>query len=56
LGGPIVLIWDNLNTHTSAATRELVAARDCLHVIRLPAYARTPEAGTSPMPVCGYGP
>lgn len=39
LGGPIVLIWDNLNTHTSAAMRELIAARDWLHVIRLPAYA-----------------
>jgi transposase len=39
LGGPIVLIWDNLNTHISAAMRELIAARDWLHVIRLPAYA-----------------
>jgi putative transposase len=39
LGGPIVLIWDNLNTHTSAAMRALIAARDWLHVIRLPAYA-----------------
>jgi transposase len=39
LGGPIVLIWDNLNTNTSAAMRELIAARDWLHVIRLPAYA-----------------
>jgi transposase len=39
LGGPIVLIWDNLNTHVSAAMRALIAARDWLHVIRLPAYA-----------------
>jgi transposase len=39
LGGPIVLIWDNLNTHISAAMRELIGARDWLHVIRLPAYA-----------------
>jgi putative transposase len=39
LGGPIVLIWDNLNTHTSAAMRDLIATRDWLHVIRLPAYA-----------------
>lgn len=39
LGGPIVVIWDNLNTHISAAMRELIAARDWLHVIRLPAYA-----------------
>lgn len=39
LGGPLVVIWDNLNTHRSAAMRELIAARDWLHVIRLPAYA-----------------
>lgn len=39
LDGPIVLIWDNLNTHTSHAMRALIAARDWLHVIRLPAYA-----------------
>jgi hypothetical protein len=40
LGAPIVLIWDNLNTHASAAMRELIACRDWLHVIRMPAYAR----------------
>jgi hypothetical protein len=39
LGAPIVLIWDNVNTHISVAMRELIAARDWLHVIRLPAYA-----------------
>lgn len=39
LDGPIVLIWDNLNTQIRAAMRELIAARDWLHVIRLPAYA-----------------
>src|SRR4051794_12064610 len=27
LGGPIVLVWDNLNTHVSAAMAELIAAR-----------------------------
>ncbi|MFB9907852.1 hypothetical protein [Allokutzneria oryzae] len=27
LGGPIVLVWDNLNTHRGAAMRELVATR-----------------------------
>jgi transposase len=41
LGGPIVLIWDNLNTPVSAAMRKLIAARDWLHVFRLPAY--TPD-------------
>ncbi len=39
LGGPIVLVWDNLNTHTSAAMAELVAARPWLTVFRLPPYA-----------------
>jgi DDE superfamily endonuclease len=39
LGAPIVLVWDNLNTHMSATMRALIAARDWLHVIRLPAYA-----------------
>jgi hypothetical protein len=39
LGGPVVLIWDNLNTHTSGAMRELIAARDWLTVFRLPSYA-----------------
>ncbi|MEV4517139.1 transposase [Dactylosporangium sp. NPDC049525] len=31
--------WANLNAHVSAAMRQLTAARDWLHVIRLPAYA-----------------
>jgi len=39
LGGPVVLIWDGLNTHTSRAMRELTAARDWLTVFQLPAYA-----------------
>ncbi|WP_444543444.1 transposase [Micromonospora lutea] len=39
LDGPIVLIWDNLNTHISAAMRAMIDARDWLTVIRLPAYA-----------------
>ena len=39
LKAPIVLVWDNLNTHVSAALRDLVANRDWLHVVQLPAYA-----------------
>src|SRR3954465_12035959 len=39
LGGPIVLVWDNLSTHTSRAMAELIAARPWLTVFRLPAYA-----------------
>jgi transposase len=39
LGGPLVLVWDNLNTHVSKAMGRLVAARDWLTVFQLPAYA-----------------
>ncbi len=39
LGGPIVLVWDNLNTHVSAVMAALVAARPWLTVFRLPPYA-----------------
>jgi len=39
LNGPVVLVWDNLNTHTSGAMRELIAARDWLTVFQLPPYA-----------------
>jgi hypothetical protein len=39
LGGPLVVVWDNLNTHVSAAMAELIAARDWLTVYRLPPYA-----------------
>ena len=34
-----MLVWDNLNTHTSRAMRELIAARDWLTVFQLPSYA-----------------
>jgi putative transposase len=39
LGGPIILVWDNLNTHLSRKMRAYIAARDWLTVYRLPAYA-----------------
>jgi putative transposase len=39
LGGPIVLVWDNLSTHTSKVMAELIAARPWLTVFRLPPYA-----------------
>jgi transposase len=40
LHAPIVLIWDNLNTHVSKRMREFIDAHtDWLTVIRLPAYA-----------------
>jgi transposase len=40
LNAPVILIWDNLNTHVSALMRALTSARrDWLTVIQLPAYA-----------------
>jgi putative transposase len=39
LHGPVVLVWDNLNTHVSRAMRELVAARSWLTVYQLPPWA-----------------
>jgi putative transposase len=39
LGGPVVLVRDNLNTHVSKAMTSLVAARDWLTVFQLPPYA-----------------
>jgi transposase len=39
LGGPLVVVWDNLNAHVSGAMSELVAARDWLTVYQLPPYA-----------------
>jgi transposase len=39
LGGNIVLVWDRLNTHLSAAMRRMIAARSWLTVFLLPTYA-----------------
>ena len=39
LGGPLVVVWDGLNTHVSHVMADLVAARDWLTVFRLPPYA-----------------
>jgi transposase len=39
LGGPIVLVWDNLNTHLTAGMRQFIAEHDWLTVVQLPAYA-----------------
>ncbi|HKO83288.1 MAG TPA: transposase [Actinomycetota bacterium] len=48
-GGPVVLVWDNLNTHVSRTMHELTAARLWLTVHQLPPYA--PELN----PVEGVG-
>ena len=39
LAGPLVVVWDNLNSHVSAAMTELIAARDWLTIYQLPPYA-----------------
>jgi len=39
LGGPIVLVWDNINTHTSARMADFIQTRKWLTVYRLPTYA-----------------
>jgi hypothetical protein len=39
LSGPIVLVWDNLNIHVSAAMAEIIAAPPWLTVYRPPPYA-----------------
>jgi transposase len=39
LGGPLVVVWDNSNTHVSHAMTALIAAREWLTVYRLPPYA-----------------
>ncbi|WP_433397183.1 transposase [Streptomyces sp. CA-146814] len=39
LGGPIVLVCDNLNVHRAAALREFAASRDWLTIYYLPPYA-----------------
>ncbi len=40
LQAPVILCWDNVNTHVSAVMREFTGAHpDWLTVIQLPAYA-----------------
>lgn len=39
LAAPIVLIWDRLNTHVSRTMKAMIATRDWLTVVLLPAYA-----------------
>ena len=52
LHAPIILIWDNLNTHVSKRMQKFVAAHAAwLTVVRLPAYARPerrPPSSTPP--------
>ena len=44
LNAPVILIWDNLNTHVSAVMRALTGARrDWLTVIQLPGLCAAPQ-------------
>jgi hypothetical protein len=39
LGGPIVLVWDNLTAHHDTVMQKLITARSWLTVYRFPTYA-----------------
>ncbi|WP_411146954.1 transposase [Streptomyces sp. x-80] len=39
LGGPIVVVWDNLNTHRTAGMKKYAAEHDWLTIFQLPSYA-----------------
>jgi putative transposase len=39
LHAPIILVWDNLNTHISTVMRQFIAGRPWLTVFQLPSYA-----------------
>ena len=44
LGGPLVVVWDGLNTHVSSAMRELVAARFLAEGLPAPAVCQRAES------------
>jgi putative transposase len=39
LGGPIVVVWDNLSTHRAAGLRGYADQHDWLTIVQLPSYA-----------------
>jgi hypothetical protein len=53
LGGPIVLVWDNLNVHKAAGLREWATARDWLTICYLPPYAPDLNSVGGSGPSCG---
>ncbi|MFC5885118.1 transposase [Kitasatospora sp. CM 4170] len=58
LGGPIVLVWDNLSTHLMPPMKEFIAANeDWLTVFQLPSYAPdlNPQEGIWPLVKRGIG-
>ena len=54
LGGPLVVVWDNSNTHISHAMTALIAARDWLTVYRLPPYAHELNPVEVSLPQCEF--
>ena len=53
LQAPVILIWDNLNTHISAAMGRFVSSHpDWLTEVRLPAYAPDLNAAEMSLPQC----
>jgi putative transposase len=55
LHAPVILCWDNLNTHLSAAMRRFIEAHpDWLTETRLPAYAPDLNPVEIGLPQCGF--
>jgi putative transposase len=52
LAGPLVIVWDNSNTHTSAAMASLAATRDWLTIFQLPPYAHELNPVEMGLPQC----
>lgn len=53
LQNPLIVIWDNLNTHVSAVMREFTGAHpDWLTVVQLPPYAPELNACEMSLPQC----
>jgi transposase len=53
LNAPVIVIWDNLNTHRSRKMRAFTDARqDWLTVVRLPGYAPDLNAVEMSLPQC----
>ncbi len=39
LGAPIIVVWDNLNTHRTAGLRDYAAGHNWLTIVQLPSYS-----------------
>jgi transposase len=54
LAGPLVVVWDNSNTHLSAAMARLAGARDWLTIYQLPPYAHELNPVEVSLPQCEF--